>query len=411
MRTLNWFRTMVINRSIKLIYNEVYKKIVYVLLLTVATQVATAQIKILYGPYLQNVKENEATIVWEADKPSIGWVELAPDDGTHYYGEERPKYFDTTNGVKNTSLLHTVKVKGLTPGTTYRYRIYAQEVLSHEGISVIYGRVAASDVYKKKALTFTTCDSQKKETSFAMINDIHGREGIITKLLNTAGYKDKDLIIFNGDMVSVFQDRETIFNGFMKESIDLFASEKPMYYARGNHETRGEFATSFQKYFSPKEPFLYYLFRQGPVCFIMLDTGEDKPDSDIEYSGITDYDGYRTDQVEWMKELYKNEDFKQAKFKVVIAHMPPSADLNIWHGQKDVLKKFVPILNELGVDLMLCGHLHRNKYEEPSAGIKFPVLVNSNNSVVSVETNGDQMNLVVLDLDGKVVTKKSYTAK
>ena len=330
------------------------RNLVYALLLTVATQVATAQIKILYGPYLQNVKENEATIVWEADKPSVGWVELAPDDGTHYYGEERPKYFDTTNGVKNTSLLHTVKVKGLAPGTTYRYRIYAQEVLSHEGISVIYGRVAASDVYKKKALTFTTCDSQKKETSFAMINDIHGREGIITKLLNAAGYKDKDLIIFNGDMVSVFQDRETIFNGFMKESIDLFASEKPMYYARGNHETRGEFATSFQKYFSPEEPFLYYIFRQGPVCFIMLDTGEDKPDSDIEYSGITDYDGYRTDQMEWMKGLYKNEDFKQAKFKVVIAHMPPSADLNIWHGQKDVLKKFVPILNDLGVDLMLC---------------------------------------------------------
>ena len=387
------------------------KKLIYVLLLTVATQVATAQIKILYGPYLQNVKENEATIVWVADKPSIGWVELAPNDGTHYYGEERPKYFDTTNGVKNTSLLHAVKVKALTPGTTYRYRIYSQEVLSHEGINVIYGRVAASDVYKKNALTFTTCDPNKKETSFVMINDIHGRENIITKLLNNANYKDKDLIIFNGDMVSEFKDEQTIFNGFMKESIDLFASEKPMYYARGNHETRGEFATSFQKYFSPKEPFLYYLFRQGPVCFRMLDTGEDKPDSDIEYSGITDYDGYRTDQVEWMKELYKNENFKQAKFKVVIAHMPPSADLNIWHGQKDVLKKFVPILNELGVDLMLCGHLHRNKYEEPSAGIKFPVLVNSNNSVVSVETNGDQMNLEVLDLDGKVVTKKSYTAK
>ena len=258
------------------------KKLIYVLLLTVATQVATAQIKILYGPYLQNVKENEATIVWVADKPSIGWVELAPNDGTHYYGEERPKYFDTTNGVKNTSLLHAVKVKALTPGTTYRYRIYSQEVLSHEGINVIYGRVAASDVYKKNALTFTTCDPNKKETSFVMINDIHGRENIITKLLNNANYKDKDLIIFNGDMVSEFKDEQTIFNGFMKESIDLFASEKPMYYARGNHETRGEFATSFQKYFSPKEPFLYYLLRQGPVCLIMLDTGEAKPESDIE---------------------------------------------------------------------------------------------------------------------------------
>lgn len=79
--------------------------------------------------------------------------------------------------------------------------------------------------------------------------------------------------------------------------------------------------------------------------------------------------------------------------------------------QKDVLKKFVPILNELGVDLMLCGHLHINKYEEPSADIKFPVLVNSNNSVVSVETNGNQMSLIVNDLEGKVVAKKSYFAK
>ena len=91
--------------------------------------------------------------------------------------------------------------------------------------------------------------------------------------------------------------------------------------------------------------------------------------------------------------------------------MPPSADLDIWHGQKEVLNKFVPVLNELGVDLMLCGHLHRNKYEEPGAGIGFPVLVNSNNSVVSVETDGSQMNLVVFDLDGKVITKKSYMAK
>lgn len=38
------------------------RNLIYALLLTVATQVATAQIKILYGPYLQNVKENEATI-------------------------------------------------------------------------------------------------------------------------------------------------------------------------------------------------------------------------------------------------------------------------------------------------------------------------------------------------------------
>ena len=76
-------------------------KIACSILFAVASLEATAQIKILYGPYLQNVKSDEATIVWVADKPSIGWVELAPNDQTNFYGEERPKYFNTTNGVKN----------------------------------------------------------------------------------------------------------------------------------------------------------------------------------------------------------------------------------------------------------------------------------------------------------------------
>ena len=85
-----------------------------------------AQIKLLYGPYLQNVKETEATFVWEATAPSVGWVEIAPNDGSHYYGEVRPRYFDTANGVKRTDTRHVVRVSRLRPATTYRYRVYAQ---------------------------------------------------------------------------------------------------------------------------------------------------------------------------------------------------------------------------------------------------------------------------------------------
>ena len=390
---------------------KTYKTSLLLLLLSLTSNIIQAQIKILYGPYLQNVKETEVTLVWEADKPSVGWVELAPNDGTHFYGEERPKYFDTTNGVKNTSQLHAVKIKGLKAGTTYRYRVYAQEVLSHEGHYVTYGKTAATVVYKKEPLTFTTCDKQKKETSFIMVNDIHGKKDLITNLLTISDYKHKDLIIFNGDMVSQLNDKETLFEGFMNESIELFAKEKPMYYARGNHETRGEFATSFQKYFSPKEPYLYFSFRQGPVCFILLDTGEDKPDSDIEYSGITDYDNYRTEQMEWLKTLKSNPDFQNAIFKIAIAHMPPSQAKHIWHGQKEVLNKFVPALNELGIDLMLSAHLHSNQYEEAGSLIHFPILVNSNNSAVSVEATDKQLKLKVLDTAGKVINEKTFTAK
>ena len=108
-----------------------------------------AGIKILHGPYLQNLDEREVTIVWVTDNPSTGWVETAPDDGTHFYAEERPKTFDTKIGIKNTSRVHAVKLTSLQPGTRYRYRVCSQEVTAHEGARVTYGDIVSSDVYYK----------------------------------------------------------------------------------------------------------------------------------------------------------------------------------------------------------------------------------------------------------------------
>ena len=71
-----------------------------------------------------------------------------------------------------------------------------------------------------------------------MLNDIHGRTDDIPNLLDVAKYKETDFVIFNGDMVSHSSTEEQLFNSFMNKAIELFASEKPMYYARGNHETR-----------------------------------------------------------------------------------------------------------------------------------------------------------------------------
>lgn len=69
-------------------------------LLCLPLLIKAEDIKILHGPYLQNVSETEATIVWEVNNESIGWVEIAPNDGTNFYAIERPKFFDTKIGVK-----------------------------------------------------------------------------------------------------------------------------------------------------------------------------------------------------------------------------------------------------------------------------------------------------------------------
>ena len=229
--------------------------------------------------------------------------------------------------------------------------------------------------------------------------------------MNFAKFKEREMVFFNGDMVSQFTDEKTIFDGFMDESIQLFAKEKPLYYVRGNHETRGPFATYFQDYFNPRENHIYGTLQDGPIFFILLDTGEDKPDSDLEYSGITDYDNYRTEQMEWLKQVVASDAFKQAKFKVVIAHIPPVPIEGAWHGAREVMEKFIPILNKADIDIMFCGHLHQHVYAEPSNKIQFPILVNSNNSCVLAETRGNQLNVKVIGLDGKTTFDKNYPAK
>lgn len=362
---------------------------------------AQEDIKITHGPYLQNMGPEEVTLVWTTNKSGISWVELAPDDDTHFYLIERPKFFASVNGVKKEGTVHTVKLTDLKPGTTYRYRVFTQEVLGREGgYHIFYGKVASTTAYRTGPLKFTTNNPAKKEVTFTMINDIHGRSDMMRKLLEKAEPMKNDLVFFNGDMVTHMMSEKDLFEGFMDTGVDMFAKEVPMYYSRGNHETRGPFATNFQTYFSPLNPELYFLVRQGPVCFVVLDCGEDKPDTDIEYSSITTYDQYRTQEAKWLKEALKSKEYQEAAFKVVICHMPPFGG---WHGEQEIIDKFIPLLNDAKADIMLCGHLHRLVKQEANAQVKFPVLANANEAFVSGRITQNEFHVDVYNLDGKKV--------
>jgi acid phosphatase type 7 len=359
---------------------------------------AQEKLVITHGPYLQHLSENSVTIIWTTNKDAVSWVELAPNDSTNFYLKDRPRYFSADYGFKDISKVHTIRLSRLDPGTTYRYRIYSREVLSHEGTQVRYGMVVASDVYGKRPLKFTTADlSKESKISFVMVNDIHGRNEMLENLLNKADYKSAGFVIFNGDMVSDMQTEEQVFGGFMDTAVRLFAKEKPMYYARGNHETRDNIANMFPKYFASPSGKLYYLLRRGPVCFVVLDSGEDKSDSDFEYSEIAAFDPYRDAEREWLREALESPEYKSAPFKVAVMHMPPFGG---WHGDDDLATKFVPLLNDAKIDVMLCGHFHRYLNEKPSEKIKFPVIVNSNNTALRGEATGSQLILNILNDKG-----------
>lgn len=370
---------------------------------------AQEKFQITHGPYLQALDETGVSIVWTTNKTAISWVELAPEDGSHFYRTERPKYFATDQGFKVKDTLHHVRLEGLQPGTTYRYRAFSQEVKSHQWVTVEYGRIAATQVYRQEPLRFTTADPNAKTTTFAMINDIHAKNDMMKKLLSQVDFVKNDLVIFNGDMDNQFMSEKQTFESFMDTAIELFASQYPMYYARGNHETRGPFADKFKHYFPSKTGKLYYLLRRGPVCFVVLDSGEDKPDSDIEYSGIVNFDEYRTKQAEWLKEALKRPEYVHAPYKVVICHIPP---FESWHGANEVIQKFVPILNEGGAQIMLSGHLHRHINAAANDKThKFPVLVNPNTGILKAKADDKQLLIEIFDLEGKKIDEMSIVNK
>jgi UDP-2,3-diacylglucosamine pyrophosphatase LpxH len=65
----------------------------------------------------------------------------------------------------------------------------------------------------------------------------------------------------------------------------------------------------------------------------------------------------------------------------------------------------------MDIDLMICGHVHRDLYYEHNEVVKYPVLVNSNMGSVEVNTHGDTFEAVVRHLDGKVHSKREFRAK
>lgn len=357
--------------------------------------------KITHGPYLQALTDSTVSIIWTSSKPAIAWVELASDDDSHFYKEQRPQYFASKDGLKTIGNLHEVKITNLKPNTTYRYRVVSKEVVKHEGAKVWYGNNAATLVYQVKPLTFKT-NGPRDAIEFAVINDLHGKNNVLKKLMQQVDQSKTDFVVFNGDMINHITDEKHLFDSFMDTAIAEFAKELPMYYARGNHETRGPFAQQFSKYFVTNTGHLYYTVQMGDALLIFLDSGEDKPDTDIEYYGIVDMDRYRDEQAAWLEKTLQSEEAKKAKYKIVICHMPP---VKGWHGGEDVIRKFVPVLNKHKVDIMLSGHLHQHLMLKADSQVKFPVIVNKNDHLLKVNVTNGRAAFVITDLEGKHIDK------
>ena len=364
-------------------------------------------VKITHGPYLQNLSENEVTVVWTTDKPCKSWVEFSKkEDGKSFYSQLPRKAYASQDGLCCVDTLHRVTVTGLEKNTTYFYRVLSQEVKELLPYRPVLGNIVSTDIWKKP-LTFTTLDGRQETLSMVMINDIHGKNDLQKKLLEMAPPQNVDMVVFCGDMCNYINKQSDIFTGFLDTSVGLFASRKPFVYVRGNHETRGAYARNFFRYLAGPEGKFYYAFTYGPIRFVVLDSGEDKPDTDVEYSGLVDFDNYILEQKEWLARELESPEFRAASFRVVLSHIPFRK--GGWYGSERLRKQLLPLLEGARIDLMLSGHNHTFGFMDKGKVTAFPIIVNSNNSVLTMFGSEDLLKVQVKQIDGKVLLEKEFS--
>ena len=357
--------------------------------------------KIVCGPYVQCMTETSFTVIWTTDVDAVAWVEVAPDDGTHFYNKERDKYYDARgNGVFPIGKIHKVVVDGLEPGSTYRYRVMNRGVIAYNGSgNVQYMHGSGTDVYKGEPHKITTFKEDYDTIRFDLYNDIHGKDSLFNRILSGAR-DNRDFVFLNGDMTSNISNEELIPKMYLGSAAKSLNGGLPLFASRGNHELRGRDAIKWLNYFQTTTGTPYYSFSIGDFFFVVLDACEDKPDSDIEYSGIVASKPYVERQGRWLKEVIASEECRNAKVRIAFCHVPPES--KGWYGAAQMCNILVPPLNEAGFDAMFCGH--RWRVAEPDGSISnagFPVICNANMERMEVTATEDAIEISTFDTDGK----------
>lgn len=353
----------------------------------------------LTKPYLHTISPERMSIRWITNLPSYSWVEYGVGE------KQDKKAVMLADGLVNAyTRIHEIYLENLEPGKQYRYRIASKQVTSFEREDLIdYGETIYSDVY-----AFTTAQVNKEEVSWLVLNDIHDRPESFPLLLKLNENDPYDFVFLNGDMFNYQSDEEQIINHLLKPCTELFATQRPMLFARGNHEMRGKFAHGLKDYFSNPEG-QYFTYRAGPVFMIVLDTGEEEIKSGLDQS-----DAYRLRQAAWLETIMQSEAYQKATYKVVMMHIPPFYSFD-QKGSRHCKQIFAPLFEKYKIDMVISGHTHVYGIHSPVTGVHgYPVIIGGGplqgkRTLIKVKANLQQLHLQMLKEDGALAGE--YTVK
>lgn len=239
-----------------------------------------------------------------------------------------------------------------------------------------------------------------------VFNDLHKQSETLQALYSHVRDIPYDFVVFNGDCIDdpADHDEATAFLSELNSTVG--AADVPVFYLRGNHEIRNAYSIGLRALFDYVGDKTYGAFNWGDTRIVMLDCGEDKPDSTWVYYGLNDFSGLRKEQVGFLEKELSSEEFRNASRRVLIHHIPIYAMDDAYNP---CLELWGPLLDGAPFDICLNAHTHRHAcHPAGSAGNTFPVVVGGGYSmegatVMVLEKKGEDMTLKVLDTAGNTI--------
>lgn len=347
-------------------------------------------------PYLQNPVGNGITVMWQTTVPTYSWVEYGTDKN------QLKKARTLVDGqVICNDIQQKIRLENLEPGKTYYYRVCSQEIMLYQAYKKIFGETAVSDFH-----SFTLPTASSSDFTAVVFNDLHKHSATLQALYKQVKDSKYDFVIFNGDCIDdpANHDEATRFLSELNETVG--AADVPVFYLRGNHEIRNAYSIGLRNLFDYVGDKTYGAFNWGDTRFVMLDCGEDKPDTHWVYYGLNDFTDLREAQVGFLKEELSSKVFKKATKRVLIHHIPVYGNGDDYAPCPELWGN---LLSKAPFNVCLNAHTHRYAYHpKGSVGNNFPVIIGggfdmNGATVMILQKKGKEMSLRVLNTKGEVL--------
>lgn len=346
-------------------------------------------------PYLQNPIGEGITVMWETTVPSYCWVEY----GTDTTQLKRARTIVDGQVVCNNTL-HKIRINDLQPGQKYFYRVCSQEMLLYQGYKKVFGNTAQS------AFSEFTLPTADMDTFTAVIfNDLHQKTNTFRALCQQIQNVKYDFAVFNGDCVDdpANQDQATAFISELTEGAG--GNRIPTFFMRGNHEIRNAYSIGLRDHFDYVGDKTYGSFNWGDTRIVMLDCGEDKVDSHPVYYDLNDFTQLRNEQVDFMKKEFASKEFKKAKKRILLHHIPLYGN----DGKNLCADLWTPWLGKAPFNVSLNAHTHQYVYHpKGELGNHYPVIIGGGHqmdsaTVMILEKKKEELRIRVLNTKGETL--------